>query len=395
MNRSHNPVVMVWTLVAATLLHLLSEQSKAAAAQPAVTNYIYVVTNQVFVPNSIKIVNTNLVSIPTNGTVFVLDTNALAGTKPPEKYPKEGINWPRVRYDWTDVLVSEDPSQPGNNKLPASYADIKGATFSYASNRKNNSDTWSANGALILPVVHYFDLRFNRLTMIAVAPSVSINKVSDSAQPTNDIDHLDYRLGAYLKYLGARVGDFEYAAQVRAAFVYGTDTGHRASLPAGELEIEPQLLWYSEKSGTLFPDWVSIGYQSILYGNRDNKKSDDVIDYKMRAWLHMEGGDLQQNGALWNTVNGSFFRLGPTVQGQLTFNNILNGLSVSGQYGYQTDISGPTGRNSVYSLSGALNLYKDDARHQKMALTVSYTKGGLTLSKQPVDTLNVGLGVIF
>ena len=309
---------------------------------------------------------------------------------------QDGLNWPRLRHDWTDVLINEDPSQPESLKPITSYSDIKGATFSYSRNGKNDSDNWSADGALIVPWIYRPELAWYRPTIFAIAPSVTIFKVSDSAKPTNNVDHLDFRIGFYTKLLARESDRFRGSLQVRTAFVYGSDSNLRASLPAGELDIEPQLAWFVNNPGSSFmPDWFSIGYPTILIGSRKDNKVDDIVDFKIRTWLHLEGGHLQQNGTNWDAVNGSFFRLGPNVQGTLDFPTFLNGFSASAQYGYLPAISGPNGETSLYTLSAALTLYKNDARHQKISLTSAYTKGGLTLSKQPVDTLNVGIGVIF
>jgi len=355
---------------------------------------LIIITNKISISSSRPIIYTNLEGLPADATYIVATNVSIA--KRPVKYPREGINWPRLRHDWTDVLVSEDPSDPALNSLPASYADIKGATFTYSQNAINKSNSWTADGALILPIVFYPALHEPGFTAIALAPSVSLDKEANNLQPSNDVDHLDFRLGLYTKILGlTNVSHFDFNAQIRAAFVYGTDTGFHASLPAAEVELEPMVIFHDAESGTIFPDWVSLGYQNILYGKRDGKPSDDIIDFKCRAWLHFEAGDLQQNGAMWNTVDGSFVRLGPTVQGQVSFNKFLNGFSISAQYGYQGVCSGPAGRNSLYSFSGALNIYKNDAQHQKVALTASYTKGGLLLSKQEVNILNIGLGIIF
>ena len=70
-------------------------------------------------------------------------------------------------------------------------------------------------------------------------------------------------------------------------------------------------------------------------------------------------------------------------------------MSVSGEYGYQADINGPTGKNSLYTITGAFNVLDPNAGHLKVALTASYTKGALLLSKQPVDTFTLGLSFIY
>src|SRR5690349_7156079 len=98
-----------------------------------------------------------------------------------------------------------------------------------------------------------------------LAPSVSVNKVA-TQNPSNEVDHLFYRLGGVARWLVAEEGLTEI--QARAAFVYDTDTRHRASLPAFEFDLEPRFLW------TWRPDaadaerfkhsWAGIGYRTVL-----------------------------------------------------------------------------------------------------------------------------------
>ena len=370
-------------------LLLMPGNCSADAVQPVSNGTVFLATNRVDIPASTTIIKTNITSIPAASPIIIA-TNASFQTAIVRKRKTgwEKTTWlPELRYDWTDVLISEDPSILADIKQTTSYANIKGATFAYTRNGTPSSDTWSANGALIEPIIYTPPLPKNGFGFaeVALAPSIAINKLSNSAQSSNDVDHLDYRLGGYAKLLLSDSDKFEVAIQGRAAFVYGTDTGNHASLPAGELEIEPQLIWVTKNAGAWFPNWISLGCQNILYTKGDK----DVIDYKLRSWLHLEAGDLQQNGVLWNTVNGSFLRVGPTVQGQLNF-NYLNGMSVSGEYGYQADINGPTGKNSLYTITGAFNVLDPNAGHLKVALTASYTKGALLLSKQPVDTFTLG-----
>jgi hypothetical protein len=302
----------------------------------------------------------------------------------------DGFQYPylRIRHDWTDVLNSEDLSQTNTGRKKA-YGDLVGATISYSHNGVTSSDTWTAVGSLIIPYVKYWDLHrgYWPPVLFAIAPSVSINRVSTNGNTSNEVDHLDYRLGFYGKWLPQKDGFTGFL--VRGAFVYGTDIGHHASLPAVEIELEPQFWWESLKYG--------IGYSNVLIKN-PTKKGESYsswMDLQFRGWLHIEGGDLQRNGAKWETVDDSFFRVGPTVQGVVNFPELLKGFSVTAQYGYLPTISGPSGNNSLFKVGGAFTLYQDRNEHQKISLTTEFTKGGLTLSKQEVEVFNIGIGVVF
>ncbi len=141
-----------------------------------------------------------------------------------------------------------------------------------------------------------------------------------------------------------------------------------------------------------------MGYRNILIEkepNREDGSDDSLMDWQLRTWVHLEGGDLQRNGAKWDTVDGSFFRVGPAVQGVINFPEFLRGFSVNGQYSYLEPISGPHGHEYYWKAGGSLTLYQNPALKHKISLVGDYQKGGLTLSKQPVDIVTVGLGATF
>ena len=124
--------------------------------------------------------------------------------------------------------------------------------------------------------------------------------------------------------------------------MYATDTGHNASLPAGELDLEPKFLWRQPRPRGR--QWGGIGYRNILIQrepSNEDLSDDSLLDWQVRTWVHFEGGDLQRNGAKWETVDGSFSRIGPVVQGVINFPRLLRGFSINGQYSYLATISGP------------------------------------------------------
>jgi hypothetical protein len=309
----------------------------------------------------------------------------------------QGLRGFKIRKDWSDVVAGEDRSQPGKKTLD----DLEGARLSYSHDERakpfNGStvaDTWSAVGALIYP----FDWRIEEPAkwlpeIITLAPSISINKVS-TQNPTNQVDNLYYRLGLVSDWAISDWGLSEI--QARGAFVYATDVEHRASLPAGEFDIEPKFLWRQPRARGR--QWGGLGYRNILFEREPRKEDgtdDSLVDWQVRTWLHLEGGDLQRNDAKWETVNGGFFRMGPTVQGVINFPRFIRGFSINGQYSYLEPISGPKDHRDYWKVGGSLTLYQNPTLKQKVSLTADYQKGGLTLSKQPVDIVTVGLGITY
>ena len=341
------------------------------------------------------------------GTVPTADTAALQAEKDKQtaRHPiLNGLSGFKIRKNWSDVVASEDPSQVGTTKK--TMDDLEGASFSYSHDDKAKpykgstvADTWSAVGSLIYPITWTGTAEFGSWApaYVMLAPSVSVNKIA-TQNPTNEVDHLEYRMGVVGSWVVADKWLSEI--QVRGAFVYDTDTGHHASLPAGELDIEPRFLWYKQSNpgAPWQQNYYGIGYRSVLL-NKVPRKEDfsdnSLLDWQVRTWVHMEAGDLQLNGATWQSVGGSFFRVGPSVQAVLNFPELLNGFSVDGEYDYLPAISGPTGRNHYVSLGAALTLYHNALSHRKISLVANYKEGGLALSKQPVEIVTVGLGVTF
>jgi hypothetical protein len=294
---------------------------------------------------------------------------------------------PRIRQNWRDVLYEDDPSQEQN--APKAQKDLVGATFSYVDDEKAGTQTWSAIGAVIVPWQHNFADQVGLTPVkLALAPSLSVNRVDTNGDPKKNVDSMLFRLGAYGEWM--LVPDGTASLQSRAAFVYATDTGCEASLPGGEIDIEPR--WQNPT--------FRIGYRKVLIPKApvlEDESDDSLLDYQLRGWLHLEGGDVQDNGKSWDQTKGSFFRLGPTVQLQIRAPKLILGkdFSVTALYSYLAAQSGSEEHRSFFKVSGVLDLVKDDLLNHKISLTAEYQKGGLNFTKEDVDTLTLGLGVLY
>jgi hypothetical protein len=303
--------------------------------------------------------------------------------------PKSRFQTPMIRHDWTDLLYAEDMSQPGNETKKVD--DLVGATFSYAYDAKAEADTWTAIGSLIWPWVYHS--KENNVDLdpetLAIAPSVSINRIAKSGDPKGETDQLFFRLGAYGEWSGPpHVIDY---IQARGAFVYGTDTGLRARLPGYELDIEPRSFAFAGYR-------LSVGERNILWPKKPVSKDgsdQSLLDYQLRIWMHLEGGDIQDAGKTWNAVTGNFLRTGPVVQLRINLPQLYKGFSVTGQYSDILAISGRDDHQSLLKLAAALTLYKDKETGRKISLTAEYLNGGLDFTKQQVETFTLGLGVIY
>jgi len=299
----------------------------------------------------------------------------------------------KIRQSWSDVMSTEDPSVEDAAK--GKLTDLVGATFSFAKDYEQESDTWNADGALIFPMVwRNIDEPGLVPVNLMLAPSVSIDRVSTTGTSVSEVDELYFRIGMSAKWLGPR--GWLDTIQLRAAPVYGTDTGFRARLPAYELELEPTITWQGIDLTLL--KYFELGYDNVLLGRKAdqvNGNDDSLLDYQFRAWLHAEGGDLQRDGATWHAVEGSFFRIGPEVQLRINFPRVWNGFSITALYSYLSTMSGPEGHNQYFKLDGTLALYSNPVLNEKISLNADYTVGGLDFTKENVNTFTIGLSALF
>jgi hypothetical protein len=317
-----------------------------------------------------------------------------AGSKNQTRTLMDDFKTPRLRQSWRDVLYEEDPSQLGNDGK--ALKDLVGMTFSYSRNAAADSDTWTTLGAVIFPWEHDFPLTGGLLpARIAIAPSMTINRVDTNGDPKTESDSVLYRLGIYSDWRFFRMGSDgalppPWGLQVRAAFVYATDTGHDASLPGYEFDLEPH--WQN--------GYFPLAYKKVLLRKqtiKDDRSDWSRLEYVLRTWVHVEGGDVQDNGKSWDPTKGAFFRVGPTVQLQLNAPRLLLGkdASLTALYSYLPAISGNDQHESYFKVSGAYDLVKDDVLNHKIAITLQYERGGLNFTKEDVDLFTIGLGVLF
>jgi hypothetical protein len=316
----------------------------------------------------------------------------------PWEHFESGFHWPLVRASWRDVLTEEDPSQGSGSQHPVTQKDVVGAKLSYAHDANGDNDTWSVMGAVILPWELDFSGGGPTPTRLAIAPSYSINRVDNSGDSKKNVDSVLYRVGVYSDWIGPNYN----ALELRAAAVFASDTGGHAQLPGYEVDIEPRF------NNPVLP----LGYKRILVYNPlyDNtipgstdpsvpQISPSICDVSLRAWLHVEGGDVQDNGTTWDPTKGEFFRMGPTVQFQLNFpqNRLVGGkdFSLNALYSYLAAIDGSAAHESYVQISAVLDLYNDAFNNRKVGLTAQYQYGGLNFTKENVNLLTIGLGVKF
>lgn len=334
-------------------------------------------------------------------TVAMVDRPETPATFVAEKHAEmnqpvflKGWKTPLIRHDWTDVLITEDPSE-SSNVVKSKIDDLVGATFSYGHNGKTDRDTWTTVGSLIFPWVYDRPVEPSLFPPhIALAPSVSVNRISTGGTSTGEVDQLLFRIGAYAEWYEP-FGHLMDLLQLRAAPVYGTSTSFNGRMPGAEADLEPSWLFNNSQGNECL---FKIGYRNTLLRKEpllEDGSDQSRLDYQLRVWLHVEGGDIQDVGTSFAPVRGSFFRLGPTAQLRINFPTLYKGFSVTAQYTYLPGIVGPADHASLFSINATLAILADKAQHEKVSLNAGYTNGGLDFTKQNVDTFTLGLSALF
>jgi hypothetical protein len=295
-----------------------------------------------------------------------------------------------IRQSINDVVAGENPAV--QDPSDGTVNDISGASFSYVHDAKARTDTWSAQGAVMYPVIWNLPLVYGRPAQFGLVPSISLNR--SSPDTATNPDSLIFRQGFYADWLLPSKAKFERDAfrgkiNVYAGGTWGTDTQFRLSLPGGDFNIEPQFL---------FPHKFAIGYLEPFNPNKTFTTLDEVQkypSYQIRVWLHGEGGIFDRSGLNNLPQDDYFFRLGPAVQLKLVFPNFLNGLTLKGEYHFLPSLNGSHGRDNYLTTSAELAIWKDPDLNRQVSVKLAYQNGGLDYTKQEVNNLTLGLGISF
>ncbi|MDQ6765809.1 MAG: hypothetical protein M3Z22_06900 [Verrucomicrobiota bacterium] len=290
----------------------------------------------------------------------------------------DALKHPRLRQDYSDILFTPD----GNIS-----DDVAPATFSFARDFRSEHDTWAAQAALIWPMIWRSALEAGpKPIAYGFLPSVSLNRV-ETGNAANDVDSLVYRAGVYSRWLLATQPNLHAALNLRGSFSYATDTRHDAGISAGEFDLEPQIF---------SSDRVALGYVGELLPDANDKPGDpNHLGYQLRTWLHGEFGSAPDEPGAIRAAPGDFARVGPVVQLRILAPRILQGLTLSAGYHYVPAFEGPAEHDSLFRAGVELAISKKQENRPQISLKISYTRGGLDLTRQDVETLLIGLGVLY
>jgi len=330
----------------------------------------------------------------TTFTAKQIKSYAPTPTPPPAGFqkPLPGPLGPfKLRESWSDILAVEDPTV-GTAEGNQSYDDLKGAKFSFERNFKTDTDTWIAQGALILPLVWVRDVALGTAgwASYGLTPSATINRVHNEGDDTQNVEKLTFRAGGFATRYFQQPSLID-SVVIRAGFAYQTDSKFGASIPAGEFELEPRL-WKTVRFG--------IGYRQILIDKNPDQRScpkdNAILAYQARLRFRTEYGHFEEMPD----------KTKPTVKVDQEF------LHVGGRFGIEFDplffskvtgsvdysclpsVVGPSGHNRLLQAELAYKLWERDDGG-KGSLSLKYVKGGLDFDQEEVHTLYLGLSALY
>lgn len=251
---------------------------------------------------------------------------------------------------------------------------------------------------MLLPIVYITGAersmkRWATLTY-GVVPSVSIHRLtteerSPEDKPSEEIDLLTYRLGVFGKW--SVPGNVVDTLTVRGFATYVSDTGMETGIPVAQFEIEPQI-FVNDKLGIGYRMNLIPKHVPLIPGKTDYDDN-SWLGYQLRLRLHAEYGRVVDAGRT-GLETESFFRMGPITELKIA-PLIWKNLSVTLAYSYLPAVIGPDDHNTLFTADAQWILIDDKDKNGTLSLKANYTKGGIDVTEQKVDTFQVGLGATF
>jgi len=312
---------------------------------------------------------------------------------------------PRIRRSYADLLSIEGGNLgsfgPGQTKL---LKDIKGALLSYTDDFKTDSDSWTTQAAVILPIVFKTGVTPRgdfSIPLFGLMPSFTINRFTTNRIPkdaadlakikASEVDEMSFRLGSFAQL------DFtdNFFAVTRANGVWKTDTGTRSSEPGFEFEFEP--LWQSVQVPAIglgflaIPEWAK---KRPAFDENDPKTYKHAwIGYQARLRGRFIWGSVEDDGK--GKKGPEYSRAGFTTE--LNFEPfILEKLTATVSWSYIPTISGTIDRDDYLELGLGYTLFEDPAENRKVSLELKYGRGAQdNLGMKVQDQVTISLGVLF
>jgi hypothetical protein len=314
------------------------------------------------------------------------------------------VSKPRIRRSFADLLATEAGNLGGFfSTQDRDLKDLKGALFSYTNDFEHGFDTWTAQAALIWPIIFKTGVTPRGqfcMPLFGVMPSISVDRFTTNRQPKDaedlkkieeeEINEVVYRLGGFAQF------DFTDTlfAIVRANARWQTDTGHESSEPGFEIELEP--LWQSETNPALGLGFLAIPKWARRAGfdpNDRNTYKHVWFAYQARLRARFLGGSVRDDGD--GKEGPEYSRAGLTAELNLT-PFIFERLSASASYSFMPVISGNISRDFFLEAGLAYTIFESRDESQKVTAELKYLWGAPDNKGEKLqDQLTASIGVIF
>lgn len=314
------------------------------------------------------------------------------------------VSKPRIRRSFADLLATEGGNLGGfAPDQGRELKDLKGALFSYTDDFEHGFDTWTAQAALIWPLIFKTGVTPRGqfcIPLFGIMPSFSVDRFTTTKQAKDaeelkkieeeELNEIVYRLGAFAQL------DFtdNLFAIFRANGRWKTDTGHESSEPGFEIELEP--LWQSENYPALglgflaVPEWAKRpGFDP----NGPDTYKHVWLGYQARLRARFLGGSVKDDGH--GKKGDDYSRAGLTAELTLT-PFIFERLSASVSYSFMPVISGTVARDFYLEAGIAYTIFENPAESRKVTAELKYLSGAADNKGQKLqDQLTASIGVIF
>ena len=311
----------------------------------------------------------------------------------------------RIRRTYADLLAIEGGNlgdfAPGQTKL---LKDIKGALVSYTNDFRTDSDSWTTQAAVILPLVFKTGVTPREefsVPLFGFMPSFTVNRFTTNRIPKDatdlakikaaEVDEMLFRAGSFAQL------DFtsNFFAIARANGVWKTDTGMRTAEPGIELEFEP--LWQSEQIPSLglgflaIPEWAK---KRPAFDDNDPKTYKHAwLGYQARLRTRFIWGSVEDDGT--GKKGPEYSRAGLTTE--LNFQPfLLEQLTATISASYLPAISGTIDRDDYVSLGLGYTLFEDVDANRKVSLELQYVRGAQDNRGQKIQNqVTVSVGILY
>ena len=305
------------------------------------------------------------------GSSTAQSTQPVTSTAPPEpqKATLAHLGGFLLRRSYTDYDATADPLD-----------DLKGARpaeFSYAHDFLDDNNQWSAHLSVLRPInLWQGDPITGRLspTALLLVPSVTFDRVSNSASQSKRVDSLAFRAGIFSQFIGTHMVRM---LEARGFVSYTTNSSFDGGVVAGEFDLEPGTsLRCNDRFEPLLPSSNgAVGPEGSL------------IEAKWRLYLHSEGGAVAGSPA-GKHEHDDFFRVGPVAELALD-PFLLRRMSLITSYSYLAGLSGSP--SASHHLTVGLHWALDEEKH--WALSLTYEDGSAPLVADRGQTFLASVGV--